>query len=400
MSAGATFLTDIAVIALAALVLGLVFARFRLPVTGAEILAGVIVGPYVLNLVTDPTIISEISQLGIVLLLFVLGLELDPLEFRRILARVGGAVALEVAITALLIFSGTLYLTHDFATSVVVAVGLSFTSTAIIGRILIDYFGSDSQDYQKFLVSLLVIEDVVAIFFLVLIPEISGVGAVNSEGLSLLEIGIGGIALVLVSYFFGKYVAPRVINYFASFELESRDIPFLFSLGLGIVFGALANYLGYSPAIGSFMIGLALRGKYSKFVLQRVRGIRDLFLILFFVSMGTLIDPVSAFALPLVLVGIVLLGVFSKLAGAYVAGSVFTTGLGTSAFAMWLLPRGEFSLIIAQSALNAGIISVGVFSIVGILVILTALFGPIYLVRKSGVAKGKSEFPIRPKSDE
>ena len=146
-------------------------------------------------------------------------------------------------------------------------------------------------------------------------------------------------------------------------------------------------------------IGLALRGKYSKFVLQRVRGIRDLFLILFFVSIGTLIDPISAFALPFVLVGIILIGVFSKLAGAYVAGSLFATGLGGSAFAIWLLPRGEFSLIIAQSAFNAGIISIGIFSIIGILVILTALFGPVYLVRKSDDGRARSEFPTRPKSD-
>lgn len=398
-AAGVTFLTDIAVLTLAALALGLVFARFRLPVTGAEILAGAIVGPYVLNLVRDPTIITEISQLGIVLLLFILGLELDPLEFRRLLARVGGAVAVEVSITAILIFLGTYYLTDQFATSLVVAVGLSFTSTAIIGRLIIDYFGNGSKDYQKFLVSLLVIEDVVAILFLVLIPEISGVQGVGSEGVSLLEIGIGGVGLVLISYLFGKYAAPRVINYFASFEIESRDIPFLFSLGLGIIFGALANYLGYSPAIGSFMIGLALRGKYSKFVLQRVRGIRDLFLILFFVSIGTLIDPISAFALPVVLVGIILIGVFSKLAGAYVAGSLFATGLGGSAFAMWLLPRGEFSLIIAQSALSAGIISIGIFSIIGIIVILTALFGPVYLVRKWKNGRARTEFPTRPKSD-
>lgn len=397
-AAGAVFLTDIAVLAIAALALGLVFARFRLPVTGAEILAGVIVGPYVLNFVSDTAIITEISQLGIVLLLFIIGLELDPLEFRKILARVGGAVAVEVSITIILIFLGTFYLTNSFAASLVVAVGLSFTSTAIIGRLLIDQFGNDSKDYQKFLVSLLVIEDIVAVFFLVLIPEISGVQAVDSEGLSLLETGIGGVALVLISYFFGKYAAPRVINYFASFELESRDIPFLFSLSLGIIFGALANYLGYSPAIGSFMIGLALRGKYSKFVLQRVKGIRDLFLILFFVSIGTLIDPLSAFSLPVVLVGIILIGVFSKLAGAYIAGSLFATGLGRSSFAMWLFPRGEFSLIIAQSAMIAGIISVDIFSIVGLLVILTALLGPFYLVRKSNY-RGKSEFPARPKSD-
>lgn len=134
---------------------------FDCQLPGAEILAGVIVGPYVLNLVTDTTIISEICQLGIVLLLFVLGLELDPQQFRKILVRVGGAVVLEVAVTTVLIFLGTLFLTRDVATSIVVAVGLSFTSTAIIGRLLIDYFGSGPQDYQRFLVSLLVIEDII-----------------------------------------------------------------------------------------------------------------------------------------------------------------------------------------------------------------------------------------------
>lgn len=397
MSLGSVFLTDIAILTIAALAFSFIFARFHLPVVGGEILAGVIVGPYVLNLVSDPNVINEVSQLGIVLLLFILGLELDPKEVRSIIARVGAMTAIEVGVSTLLIFEGTYYFTNDIPTSIIVAVGLSFASTAVVGRILVDYFRND-EDYNKVLVSLLVIEDVAAILFLIFIPEVSGRTTVRSEGFSLFITSLGGIALLTLSYIFGRYAAPRIINYFAHFELESGEIPFLFSLGLGIIFGALANYLGYSPAIGSFMIGLALRGKYSKFVLQRVNAIRDLFLILFFVSMGTLIDPFSAASIPLVFIGIVLVAIFSKMAGAFVAGSIFATGLSAPSFALWLLPRGEFSLIIAQSAMNSGLISIAVFSIVGIVALITSLVGPICLVRRSKIRE-KSEFPIRPKSD-
>jgi CPA2 family monovalent cation:H+ antiporter-2 len=395
-----TFLVDIAILTLAALLFSLVFARFRMPVVGGQILAGVIVGPNVLKLVTDSFVISAVSQLGIILLLFILGLELDPKELRGLIAKIGGLTVVEVVISTLILFAGTFWITGNNTYSLIVAVGLAFASTAIIGRIITDHFGEkqqgERQDYQKILVSLLVIEDVIAIFFLVILPEFSG-ASTSSTVLSLLEIGAKGAALLAVTYLCGTYLVPWVINYFASFEIESEDVPFLFSLGLAVIFGALADYLGFSPAIGAFVIGLALRGKYVKFVSRRIRPIGDLFLILFFVSMGMLIDPFAVGEVQFFYV-IIMLAIVAKFIGAWVGAKFFPTGLSATRFAVWLSPRGEFSMIIAQNSLSQGLITSGIYSVIGIVVIITALASPIYLVWKSPY-KVKSEYPMGPKGD-
>ncbi len=400
MSFETTFLVDIAILTVAALLFSLLFARFRMPVVGGQILAGVIVGPYVLKLVTNSFVISAVSQLGIILLLFILGLELDPKDLRGLIAKIGGLTLVEVAISTAILYGGMLWITGNSTSSLIVAIGLAFASTAIIGRIITDNFGEKEEgsrpDYQKILVSLLVIEDVIAIIFLVLLPEFSSATA-NSAILSLLEIGAKGAALLAVTYLSGTYLVPVVINYFAPFEVESEDVPFLFSLGLAVIFSALASYLGFSPAIGAFVIGLSLRGKYVKFVSRRIRPIRDLFLILFFVSMGMLIDPLATGSVGFFYL-IILLAIAAKFIGAWVAGKFFPMGLTASRFAVWLSPRGEFSMIIAQSALAAGLITQGMFSVVGMVVMITALVAPSYLVWKSPY-KVKSEFPLGPKGD-
>ena len=397
MSLDSTFLSEIAIITVAALVFSLFFARFRLPVVGGQILAGMIIGPHLLGFVSDSFLISAISQLGIILLLFILGLELDPKEIRGVVAKIGGLTAVEVAISVAIIYEGVFFFAHDGASSVIVAVSLAFASTAVVGRLLLDNFGGDSEknDYQKILVSVMVMEDVVAIVFLVFIPDISGGGI--EPVLALVEIALKGAGLLVVSYVSGTYLVPRVINYFASFEVESEDVPFLFSLGLGVIFGAIASYLGFSPAIGSFIIGLSLRGKYSKFVSRRIRPIRDLFLILFFVSMGMLIDPVAATVVPL-FYAIILIAIAAKWIGAYVGGSLFSIGMAPTRLATWLSPRGEFSMIIAETGLAAGLISEGMFSVIGIVVIITTLVAPVYLVAKMP-HRGKAEFPFVPKGD-
>ena len=399
MSFETTFLADIAILTVAALVFSLAFARFRMPVVGGQILAGVIVGPYVLKLVTNSFVISAVSQLGIVLLLFILGLELDPKELRGLLVKIGSLAIVEVSIATAIFYIGMFYITNDPASSLIVSVALAFTSTAVVGRIIVDHFGnarwSGGPDYQKILVSLLVIEDIIAIVFLVLVPEFLN-PSTNSAVLSLLLVAGKGAALVAVSYASATYLVPWLINYFASFEIESEDVPFLFSLGLAVIFGALADLLGFSPAIGAFVIGLSLRGKYSKFVSKRIRPIRDLFLILFFVSMGMLIDPVAAGGVNLFFV-FILLAVVAKYLGGFIGAYLFSTGIKPLRFGVWLSPRGEFSLIIAQSALTAGLIGEGMFSVIGIIVIITALVAPVYLVSKT--QRPRSEFPLGPKGD-
>ena len=100
-----------------------------------------------------------------------------------------------------------------------------------------------------------------------------------------------------LAFFVGRYVAPPIINFLSHFEEEFEELPFFFALGLGFGFGVLGAYLGYSAAVGAFIIGLAIRGKHSKFLAGKVAPVKGLLVFVFFVYMGSLIDPFPALAI-------------------------------------------------------------------------------------------------------
>lgn len=378
-----SFVIDIGTLTVAALLFSLLLSRFRLPEVSGQIIAGIIVGPYMLGIVSNLAVITALSQLGIILLMFIIGLELDPKEMRNLLSRIGSISFIEVGTSFLIVFTASFLLLGQLSAALVVAVALSFTSTAIVGRLIIDRQHGQSAGAAgqagKTLLGVLVVEDVIAVAFLVLIPGLPD-GASGSALHSLPLIVGGGFAFLALTYLSGRFIIPRILEYVESRQLSSGDVPFLLSLALGIIFGAAATYLGFSPAIGSFLIGLALGGKYSEFVSRQVKSLHTLFVTLFFVSIGASIDPISALSSPLVLAAIIAAALGSKYLGGFFAGRMISTGLKPGLLGLWLLPRAEFSLVIVQSALSASIIGEDLYSVVGITVMVTSLAGPLLLV--------------------
>lgn len=396
-------LLDLGILAISALVFSLVFVRLRLPIVSAQILAGMTVGPYVLGWVMDQTFIGEISSIGIVLLLFIIGLELDPIELRRIAKQVVPLTLLEVGIAFSFGLLASYILGLTLTWSVIFAMTASISSTAIVGKIILEKRMFQAEE-SKFLVGLMISEDIVAVGFLILLSSITSTGVTASEqALRVVEIGLGGIGLLALAYFVARYFAQAAINYLSSYELESDEIPFLFALGLGLIFAVLAAVLGYSPGIGAFMIGLSIRGKQSRFLTEKLSAIKDLFIVLFFVSMGSLIDPFSALDLGVVVVLALVFVIAGKFLGGFLVGRVFSqnnrnSDANPSSFGSWLVPRGEFSFVIGQFALATGIITRSIFSLVGLSVLVTALAGP-FLERLFGRKLAESSHLLKPQTD-
>jgi monovalent cation:H+ antiporter-2, CPA2 family len=398
----ATFLLDLGIFAAFALLFSLLFARLKLSVVPAQIIAGMVVGPYVLGWVTDPVTINDLSAIGIVLLLFIIGLELDPVDLRRMAARVGAVAILEVGVAFLLGYAAAFYLLRaDVLQSVVFAMVASITSTAIVGKVFLERKSNSPESGA--LIGLMILEDMVAVVFLIALSSFTSNGALLSAG-SLTQIAstvAGGVALVVAGYLVARFVAPRIIDYLGAFEEEYEEIPFLFTLGLGFFFAVLASAFGYSPGTGAFIIGLSIRGKRSKFLQTRLRPIKDLFIVLFFISMGSLIDPTPALEIGLPLVGVMLIVVASKFLGGFVSARVLLQARTRKAaylFGSWLVPRGEFSFVIGQLALTLGIIDTSFFSLIGLVVLVTAVVGPV--MQRFGEKKGASAmFPTSAKTD-
>ncbi len=399
MAEGVGFLLSLGIVSAVTLALGLFVSRLRLPIVTAEILAGMLVGPYVLGWVSDTTVIGDIASVGIVVLLFLIGLELDPVKFAKMLGKAGSLALFEMGLTFMVGLFCAYLLGMDLAETLIFALAASVTSTAIVGQSILTR--GASGETPRLLVGMLVVEDIAAVAFLVIISSFPAGGSLASAAgtLSVLETAVGGFALLGLGFIVARYLAPPAINYLSSYEGEFEELPFLFALGLGFGFGVLGSYLGYSAGVGAFMIGLAIRGKHSRFLTGKVAPVKGLLVFIFFVYMGTQIDPFPALAVWEVLILVLTLLVAAKFAGGVVIGRVTRTGDALTEtdprmMGAWLVPRGEFTFIIGQAALAAGLITNSIFSVLGIMVLVTVIVGPL-LQRLSERRLAPMEHPLK-----
>jgi len=399
MAESVGFLLSLGILSAVALALGLLLARLRLPIVTAEILAGMIVGPYVLGWVSNTAVIGDIASVGIVVLLFLIGLELDPIKFVKMIGRAGSLALLEMGLTFLVGLFCAFVLGMNLAETLIFALAGSVTSTAIVGQLILAR--GTPGEISRVLIGMLVVEDIAAVAFLIVISSLPSSGTLTPQAgfASIVETALGGFALLGLGFIVARYLAPSAINYLSSFEGEFEELPFLFALGLGFGFGVLGSYLGYSAGVGAFIIGLAIRGKHSRFLSGKVAPVKGLLVFVFFVYMGSQIDPFPALAVWETLVLVLVLLVAAKFIGGALVGRLMRTstalkGTDPQMVGAWLVPRGEFSFIIGQTALASGLIDGSIFSILGITVLVTAIAGPL-LQRLSERAPAPTEHPFK-----
>ncbi len=370
----ASVLPELGVAVGAALVLSLLFYRLGLPMIVGQLVAGMLVGPSGLGLIQDLTAIDLLASLGIVLLLFVIGLELDPRDMRSIGLKALALTVVEFVITLVAgTFSG-LAIGWGLRESLFLGTVLSISSTAIVGKMVLERRQDSSENPTPTIMAVLITEDVVAVFLLLLIPELVVGNQVQTSIVILLA--VKGILLTVVTVGFGRLVAPRIINWVSQYEVDVGETTFLLALSFGFLFGVLSAYLGFSPAIGAFLLGLTLLGKHSRYVKEKVAPIKDLFIVFFFVSMGTLIDLRSALVLGPSLALVMVVAVLGKVAGGYVGGRLAGVGL-PALMGTTLVPRGEFTLVLAKAGVDAAVVPPVIYPVAGFVVLVTAIVGPL-----------------------
>lgn len=349
------FIRDLAVVMLVAGATTIVFQRLHQPVLLGYILAGVLIGPHAPGmLVADPRAIDDISNLGVVLLMFTLGLEFSVRKLREVGI---GVLAVAVGEVGVMLWAGIgagQLLGWKGMDALFLGAIISLSSTMVATRTLAEN-SQQQQPFAKPVVGLLVAEDLLAIVMLTLLTAIAIGGSTLAETAFTL---IGHLGLfVVVMMILGLLLLPRLVDYVAGF---GRDETLLVSV-LGICFGAslLAAWMGFSMALGAFLAGAVVAESRSVGrVLQLVEPLRDMFAALFFVAIGLKIDPAMLwqYALPalaiaaVVIVGKTLacgLGVF--LVG-HEARASFRAGLSMAQI-------GEFSFVIATLGLSLGVIS-------------------------------------------
>ncbi len=300
-------------------------------------------------MIQDLGTINLLASLGIVLLLFTVGLELDPLEIRKIGPDSFILASVELTISFVSVFGVALLVGLSTIEAVFVGAVVATTSTAIMSKILLESKSFHAKESQM-VITASVIEDFATVFILLLLPGLAAASnQVASSDLALLV--AKGILLVAVIFVFGWRIAPRIIDRVTQSDQEYKETAFLLALSFGFIFALLSSFLGFSPAVGAFLMGLMIRGKQATFVLDKVGPVKDLFIVLFFVSMGTLINMGAVLTLTLPILAVIGTAILGKYWGCWTGAKLSAAKSQARKVGVSMLPRGEFSFIVASEGI-------------------------------------------------
>jgi CPA2 family monovalent cation:H+ antiporter-2 len=370
-----------AIIMLLAGVITVIFHRLRQPVVLGYIAAGMIAGPHTppYSLVSDRETIEMLAELGVIFLLFSLGLEFSLKKLRHV-----GATAVVAALTEIVLMVWVGYeigRAFDWSQmdSLFLGAMLAISSTTIIVKAL-DELGLKRQRFAQLIFGILIVEDILAIAILALLSGIALTGSV-STGAVVSTVSKLGIFLV-VALLFGLLIVPRVLAFVA--KSNSREMLLVTVLAFCFGFCLLVTKLGYSMALGAFVIGAIMaEAREIKLIERLIEPLRDMFSAIFFVAIGMLVDPhvMIQYALPIAVITVVVIvgKIVSCSVGAFASGNDARTSLRVG---MGLAQIGEFSFIIASLGLALGVISDFLYPVAVAVSAVTTLTTP-YLIRSA-----------------
>jgi CPA2 family monovalent cation:H+ antiporter-2 len=376
-----TFLQDLAIVMIVAAMVTILCHRFKQPVVLGYILAGVIIGPHTppFPLIKDDGAIQTLSELGVIFLMFSLGLEFSLRKLRQVGATALIAASLEIIVMIAVGYGIGRAFHWKPMDSLFLGAIISISSTTIIMKAL-EELGLRGEKFAGMVFGILIVEDILGIVLIAMLSGIAKTGTLQSWD-AFLTIGQLAVFLV-VSMVLGFIIVPRIISFVAKFR--SSEMLLITVLGLCFGFTLITVRLGFSLALGAFLIGAILAeareiGKIEDLMVP----VRDMFSAVFFVSVGLLIDPhlLVQYAVPIAVITLaVIFGqVASYMIGTYAAGHDLRT---SARVGMSMAQIGEFSFIIAALGLSLKVTSGFLYPIAVSVSALTTLTTP-YLIRAS-----------------
>lgn len=374
-----SFIQDLAVIMLIAGVVTVIFHRLRQPVVLGYIVAGFLIGPHTppFSLIHDEDTIKTLAELGVIFLMFCLGLEFSLRKLFKVGATAFIAAFLEIVLMIWIGYEIGRWFGWSTMDSLFLGAILAISSTTIIVKALND-LKMKNQRFAQLIFGVLIVEDILGIGIIALLSGIAVSGSVSSgEVFST----VGKLSLfMIVALVVGILLVPRLLAYVARFE--SNEMLLVTVLGLCFGFCLLVVKLEYSMVLGAFLIGAIMAESRQLLKIERlIEPIRDMFSAIFFVAIGLMIDPdiLVAYAWPIAVITIaVVLGkMVSCGLGAFIAGNDGRTSLRVG---MGLSQIGEFSFIIAALGMTLQVTSDFLYPVAVAVSALTTLSTP-YLIR-------------------
>lgn len=357
--------TQLSIIIVIGGVISVIMTLLRQPLIIGYILTGILVGPSVLDLIHDKSVFEAYSEIGITLLLFIIGLGLNVGVIKSL-----GKVSLATASAVLAIVGGigalmSLLLGFTSTEAVVIGLALFFSSTIIILKVL-----SDKREltrlHGQIALGVILVEDVVATFALLFVAAAGTAGALGLTEISLLI--LKGVALAL-----GLYLFYRLMPLFIKFLAGSQELLFMFTIAWGFGVATLFDLSGFSHEVGALFAGVSLASlPYATEMAARLKPLRDFFIVLFFVVLGESLGfgALQQSIIPaLVLSAIVIVGkpliVMSSL------GALGYTKLTSFKAAINLSQISEFSIILVVYAAGVGLVSEQLTAVITLVALIT-----------------------------
>jgi len=367
------FLRDVLIIFTVSIGVVFLFQKLRLPSIAGFLVAGTLVGPYGLNLVSDRGQVEALAEVGVILLLFTIGLEfsLKQMKSSRRLLMVGGSIQVTGAV-GLGTLAG-LIVGLPIQEAFFWGLLLSLSSTAIVFKALGERGEADTV-HGRSTIGILIFQDLAVVPMILITPLLAGLvtGGIQPVALTLVKSFVAVILIVIGA----RVVAPWVLGHIA--RVRSRELFLLTIIVLGLGTAWLTSLVGLSLALGAFIAGLLIsESEYSHQALAEILPFRDSFISLFFVSIGMLMDVrvlLNHPVLILTLVAVVLTGkLFSGAVAVLAAGAPLRSAiLGGVALAQ----VGEFAFILAQEGQRVGLLAPSAYNLFLSLSVISMIITP------------------------
>lgn len=367
------------------------FMKLKIPTIIGFLFTGALAGPYGLSLVTASTTVEVLSEIGVILLLFVIGMEFSLKSLMSIKKAVFIGGALQVTLT---IGASTLiayYLGFDWNIAVFIGFLFSLSSTAIVLKLLQEA-GQVNTIPGRTTLAILIFQDVVIVPLMLFTPMLAG--ETDNVAMSLLFLALKGAGVVFLTLIAAKYLIPRVLFMIAKTRNEELFLLSIIVICFAVAF--LTSLLGLSLGLGAFLAGLIIsESDYSHHATGKILPFREVFLSFFFVSVGMLFDITFLYQHILLILGFTLLTFLVK----FIMTSIAVRAIGQNfkdAFMVGfsIFQVGEFSLLLAKEGLRYDLLDPETYQYFLAISILTMAATPFILDRRESLACGILKIPL------
>ena len=394
-----SFITDLAFIMIIGAVVTLAFFKIKQPLIIGYLFAGMLLGPlsplwsWVLppngitsdvmegvGILTDMSALNLFSEIGVILLLFVIGIEFPYAKIKSIGKMAIGVGTIGLFMTLGVIFYAASLLGLNSMDSLFIAAALSISSTAVIVKIL-EEMGRIKRESTIFILGILIVEDVIAVILISSLQSIALVGTVSIE--SVLIVVVVAIGMIAGTFTLGIRIIPPLIDRVSA--SEHHEILLLSVLGVCFGYALLANIVGLSVAIGAFLAGvLVAESKSSEVSKLLASPIKDMFVAIFFISVGALMDVSHLQNYIILSTALIAVTIGMKFGGNLLGSIIFRQKRGKAIRSAFTLaaPRGEFSIVIIKTGVDIGAVSAFLFPLIGVISIVTAFITP-FMIKAS-----------------